>query len=55
MTKGMAEIHQLEKSNGSEVFQKHQSLIMYLFIFIHSVMSGSYKNVPLIVRDFHTK
>ena len=39
----------------SEVLQKHQSPIMYLFIFIHSLMSENDKNVPSIIRDFRTK
>ena len=45
-----------KESNGfSEVLQKHQSSIIYSFIFIHSQMSENDKNVPLIVCDFQTK
>ena len=39
----------------SKVLQKHQSSIIYSFIFIHFLMSENDKNVPLIVCDFHTK
>ena len=56
ITKGISKIHQLERELWlSEVFQQHQSSVMYSFIFIHSLMSENDKNVPLIVCDFHTK
>ena len=54
VTKGISEIYQLEKWL-SEVLQKHQSSIIYSFIFIHSLMSETDKNVSVIVCDFHTK
>ena len=56
ITKGISKIYQLEREQWlSEVLQKHQSSIIYSFIFIHSLMSENDKNVPLIVCDFHTK
>ena len=54
VTKGISKIYQLEREKWlSEVLQKHQSSI--IFIFIHSLMSENDKTVPLIVCDFHTK
>ena len=56
ITKGISKIYQIEiKLWLSEFLQKHQSSIIYSFIFIHSVISENDKNVPLIVCDFHTK
>ena len=56
ITKGISKIYQLEREYWLfEVIQKHHSLVIYSFIFIHSVMSENDKNVPLIVCDFHTK
>ena len=56
ITKGISEIYQLERELWlTEVLQKHQSSVIYSFVFIHSVMSENDKNVPLIVCDFHTK
>ena len=56
MTEEISKIYQLEREYWlSEVLQKHQSSIIYSFIFIHSLMSENDKNVPLIVCDFHTK
>ena len=47
-------IYRLERELGlSEVIQRHQSSIIHLFIFIHSLMSENDKNVP--VCEFHTK
>ena len=55
ITKGISKI-QLEREQWiSEKLQKHQSSIIYSFIFIHSVMSENDKNVPLIACDFHVK
>ena len=54
--KGISKIYQLERELWlSEVLQKHQSSIIYSFIFIHSLMSENDKNIPLIVCDFHTE
>ena len=56
ITKGIFKIYQLEREQWlSDVLQKHQSSIIYSFIFIHSLTSENDKNVPLIVCDFHTK
>ena len=56
VTKGISKIYQLERGQWlPEVLQKHQSSIIYSFIFIHSLMSENDKNVPLIVCDFHTQ
>ena len=56
ITKVIFKIYQLEREYWlSEVLQKHHSLIIYSFIFIHSVMSENDKNVPVIVCEFHTK
>ena len=56
VTKGMSKIHQLKREYWlCEVLQKHQSSIIYSFIFIHSLVSENDKNVPLIVCDFNTK
>ena len=56
VTKGISKIYQLETEQWlSEALQKHQSSIIYSFIFIHSLTSENDKNVPLIVCDFHTK
>ena len=57
ITERISEIYQLERELWlSEVLQKHQSSIIYSFIFIHSLMSENEKNGPfLIVCDFHTK
>ena len=56
ITKGISKIYQLKRELGlSEVLQKHQISIIYSFIFIHSLMSGNDKNVPLIVCDFLMK
>ena len=56
ITTGIPKIYQLERELWvSEALQKHQSSVIYSFIFVHSLMSENYKNVPLIVYDFHTK
>ena len=56
ITKEIPEIYQLEREYWlSEVLQKHQSSIIYSFMFIDSVMSENDKNVTLIVCEFHTK
>ena len=56
LTKIISKIYQLEREYWlPEVLQKLRSSIIYSFIFIHSVMSESDKNVLLIVCDFHTK
>ena len=56
ITKGISKIYQLERERLlSEVLQKHQSSMIYSFIFIHSLMSENDNNVPLILSDFHTK
>ena len=56
ITKGISKIYQLEREQWlSEVLQKHQSSIIYSFIFIHSLVSENDKNVSLIICDFHTK
>ena len=56
ITKGIYKMYQLEREPRlSEVLQKHQSLVIYSFIFIHSLMSENDKNVPLIVCGFHKK
>ena len=56
VTKGISKIYQLERELWlSEVLQIHQSLVIYSFIFIHSLMSENDKNVSSIVCDFHTK
>ena len=40
ITKGISKMYQLEREQWlSEVLQKHQSSIIYSFIFIHSLMS----------------
>ena len=56
ITKGISETYQRERELWlSQVLLKHQSSVIYSFIFIHSLMSENNKNVPLIVCDFHTK
>ena len=56
VTKGISNIYQLKRELWlSEVLQIHQNSVIHSFIFIHSLMSESDKNVPLIVCDFHTK
>ena len=56
VTKGISKIYQLKRELWlSEVLQIHQSSVIHLFIFIHSLMSENDKNVPSIVCDFHTK
>ena len=50
ITEKISEILEREK-----ILQKHQSSIIYSFIFIHSLMSGNGISVHLIVCDFHTK
>ena len=56
VTKGISKMYQLERELWlSEVLQIHQSSVIHSFIFIHSLMSENDKNVPSIVRDFHTK
>ena len=58
ITKRISEIYQLEREQWlSEVLQKHQSSMIYsfIFIFIHSLVRENDKNVPLIVCRFHTK
>ena len=56
VTKRISKIYQLEREQWlSEVLQKHQSSIIYSFIFIHSLMSENDKDVLLIVCDFHMK
>ena len=56
VTKGISKIYQLEREQWlSEVLQKHQSSIIYSFIFIHSLMSENDKTVCLIVCDLHMK
>ena len=56
ITKGIYKIYQLEiKYRLSKVLQKHRSAIIYSIIFIHSLMSETDKNVPLVVCDFHMK
>ena len=55
MTKRISEMCPLEREQWvSEVLQKHQSSVIYLFIFIHSVMSD-YKNVHSMHCGLHTK
>ena len=56
VTKGISNIYQLEREQWlSEVLQKHQSSIIYSFIFIHSLMSENDKTVCLIICDLHIK
>ena len=52
ITKGIFKIYQIERVMA---LQKHQSLMIYSFIFIHSVISENDKIIPLIVCNFHTK
>ena len=54
-TEEICKIYQLEREWLFEVLPKHQSSIIYSFIFIHSLISENDKNVPFIVCDFHTK
>ena len=43
-------MHQLEREKWlSKFLQEHTSSILYLFIFIHSVMSENDKKVPSII------
>ena len=56
VTKGISKIYQLEREQWlSEVLQKHQSSIIYSFIFIRSLMSENDKTVCLIICDLHMK
>ena len=56
VTKGISKIYQVERELClSEVIQIHQSSVIHLFIFIHSLMSENDKNVSSIVCDFRTK
>ena len=53
ITKGISEIYQLERELWlSEVFQKHQGLIIYSFIFIHSLISEILRVVCLLREKF---
>ena len=60
ITKEISKIYQLEREQWlSKVLQKHQSSVIYSFIFIHSLMSGNDKNGSFLnftqneVRETH--
>ena len=52
ITKGISKTYQFEREHWlSEVLQKHDSLIIYSFIFIHSVMSENDKKHVTFTRN----
>ena len=56
MAKRIFEMYLLEREQQlSEVFQKHQSSVIYSFIFIHYVMSQTDRNVHSMHCGFYMK
>ena len=56
MTKRISEMCQLEREQWlPEVLQKHQSSVIYSFIFIHSVRSEINGNMRSVHCGIHTK